>query len=166
MSRIAAITILGALVGLTGCPGGDDTSTSNADDSTTSTTNTTPGTTTDDTTTTPPETTDTTAADTTEGMTTDPGTSTEPPATSTDETTAGVDACAMCVETECAAELEACMEDVDCTCFRDCAEMMPGMAGALACAGECGIPVTDLLNDTTVVGALSVCSQMNCPKCL
>lgn len=44
--------------------------------------------------------------------------------------------------------------------------MNPGIAGALACAGECDIPVLDLMNPATIAGALATCTQDNCPKCL
>lgn len=175
MSRTFSTLTLGLLVALTGCPSGDDSSTSVADGSTG-----TPTTTTGETN---PGTTEMTSVDTTEGpattsmsgSTTDtPGTTTDVPGTTTDEpgtttepgTTGEVDACAMCVEANCGDELAACMMDADCTCFQDCAAMNPGIAGALACAGDCGIPLPDLQNGMTVVGALAVCTQDNCPKCL
>lgn len=175
MPRIVSTLTLGFLVALTGCPGDDSSSTSAAD--TTAGTAGTAGTTEDSTT---PTTTNSTV-DTTVGPTTvdpdttgSPGTTEDPPGTTTDEpdtttdaeTTGGADACAECVETQCADELAACSADAACSCFQECAEENPGQAGALACANTCEIPLPELLNANTVPGALVACTMANCPKCV
>lgn len=173
MPRIASLPTLGPtlglLVALSGCPG-DDTGTTAASTAADSTGN--DGTTTAD----PPGTTSNGSADTTAasdpGTTTDaPGTTADAPGTTADEPGSTTDegaACAMCVEDQCADELEACALDADCTCFQDCAAMNPGIAGALACASaeNCDIPIAELMMMGTPVGDVAVCTQDNCPKCV
>lgn len=51
------------------------------------------------------------------------------------------DECAMCVKTNCCTQLEACGMDAGCTCFQDCVEKNPGVAGAIACGGECNVMI-------------------------
>jgi hypothetical protein len=51
------------------------------------------------------------------------------------------DECATCVKTNCCTQLEACGMDVGCTCFQDCVEKNPGVAGAIACGGECDVMI-------------------------
>lgn len=178
MLRITSTLTLGLLI-LSGCPG-DDTGDTAASAGTT--TDNPPGTTTDN----PPGTT-IGSADTTEGPATtdtpasttdEPGTTTDEPETTGDDTTTGAgevcapapedDECGTCVKDMCCAALEACQMDADCTCFQDCAEMNPGIAGALLCAdgAHCDIPIFELMMMGTPVGDLAVCTQNSCPVCL
>ena len=96
----------------------------------------------------PPATSDATTGDPTTGDPTGDPTTGDP--TTGDPTTGGnnagpceVDAmddeCAMCVKTNCCAQLEACEMDAGCTCFQDCVEMNPGAVGAIGCGGECDV---------------------------
>ncbi len=182
MHRTASTLTFGLLLALAGCPGDPDppvgTDTTGTADSGTTTNGTTPGSSSNasaDSTTDPGTTTDdppgTTTDDPPDTTTTDPGTTTmdtmgsdssgnmsecEPPG----------DACGDCVAMSCCDELMDCQMDADCMCFQECAAENPGMDGAIACAGKCGIGLPDLLNPATVVGALASCTQENCPKCL
>ncbi len=135
---------------------------------------TTADTTSDPATTDPTTTTDNSSTDDSGTTTDNPGTTTDDPSTTTDDpsTTGGVagacdpevddDVCGTCVKESCCPELEACNVDADCTCFRDCAAITPGIQAALMCATECDISFLDLNNAATVVGALSVCTQTDC----
>lgn len=183
MLRIVSTLTLG-LLALSGCPG-DDTGTTAAGsttdpgdttvepgttnpgttigesaDTTEGATTNTPGTTTDD----PPGTT----TDDPPGTTTDePGTTTDEPGTTTDEPGGVCDAdpaddeCATCVKSMCCTELEGCDADPSggCQCFQECAQMNPGIAGAIQCGNDCGV---NPLGAGTPTGDLGGCTQQNC----
>jgi hypothetical protein len=186
MLRTVSFLTLGLLV-LTGCPG-DDTGTTAGSASAGSTS---AGTTTENATdTNPPGTTEVAtgsgSADTTEGpsstsepgSTSTPGSTSEPGSTSMDSgtTTGGSsdvcaldpatdDDCAMCVKGMCCDELEACDADPSggCQCFQECAQMNPGIPGAIQCGTDC---MVNPLGAGTPTGNLAGCTQMNCGKCL
>lgn len=168
MFRTVSTLTLGFLLVLTGCPGDDSTTTTGASAGT-STSAGTSASATDP------------SADTTEGpatasTTNTPGTTTDTPGTTTDvpgTTTGSADVCApeaaddecgMCVKSMCCTELEACDADPEglCQCFQDCAEMNPGVAGAIQCGMDC--EVNPLGAGPT--GDLASCSQAGCPVCL
>jgi hypothetical protein len=183
MHRTISILTLGFLV-LTGCPG-DDSGTTGASAGSTGGADSTAGPGTD---TNPPGTTMGDSADTTEGATTlppgtttdepgtttdTPGTTTDMPGTTTDEpgtTTNGGevcapdpadDDCAMCVKGMCCMQLEACDADPEggCQCFQECAEMNPGVVGAMQCGMDCNV---DPLAGGTPTGDLGNCTLQNC----
>ncbi len=171
MLRLIPSLTLGLALTLAACAGDDSGDTGN-NASTGSDTTADPGTTTNnqvDSTADPGTTTNDPGTTTDDPGTTtdDPGTTTEQGSTTEDPGSTGEqDACGMCVEAMCAAELAECLMDPDCTCFQECAATNPGMAGAIACAGQCNIPLPDLLSDMTIVGRLANCTTDNCPKCL
>lgn len=155
MSRTFSTLTLGLLVGLLGCPSGDDTSTSVADGSTG-----TPGTS--------GNTTEMTSADSTDGpvtlSTTDtPGTTTSEPET----TGAGLcdpdpmgDDCEECSKANCCSEIEACAAVPECACFQDCTAKA-GPAGVGQCQTDC------MTSGVAEVDDLIQCSTANClAECL
>ena len=49
-----------------------------------------------------------------------------------------------------------------CTCFQECAQMNPGIPGALKCAGDCGVDPLGM----GPTGDIASCTQANCQVCL
>lgn len=98
--------------------------------------------------------------------TTDAGDTTDTTDTGAGECELSGDDCGDCMAMNCCAEIQECLTDTVCTCFQECAAANPD--DAIGCAGptKCDIPLPSLLDQSTVLGRMSTCTQMNCVQCL
>lgn len=76
------------------------------------------------------------------------------------------DDCGDCMAMNCCAEIEECLTDPDCSCFQECAAANPDDPIGCADPDACNIPLLTLLDSSTVVGRMGICTQTNCAQCL
>jgi hypothetical protein len=76
------------------------------------------------------------------------------------------DDCGDCMAMNCCAEVEECLTDADCSCFQECAAANPDDPIGCADPDACNIPLLTLLDSSTVVGRMGICTQTNCAQCL